>query len=583
MRTSYILPAALTALATPALAQCYDTNFGAPAAAATALTGDVVLPIQPIGFAFPLAGASYTDLHVCDKGYVYLSNAGVPAPGGADYSATSAELASGGPRIAPLWSDFQVVGGNGGMIYVESTASRCTVTWENVQCYGATCAPFTMQMQLLPTGEVFFFYDGAATNNSTSPPWQVGIAGISPGAATLGGISDFQTGGVVLDDLVVEEWTAPQSFDLAGGGIGFVPTNPGWAWFDVTGCAEVEEYGEGCVRKEASLYEVFAGGAGFDLSNSTVSWLRTPNGYAVINAAPGTYVAPTAAAVALAGGADDGDELVQLSAAMPVAGGVTSSLNVSTNGTIEVASAQTGNTDWSPSVNELLQWPNTVFACWHDFNQASAGSGQIYFEEIGSVAYVTWDGVHSIGNSLPNTFQFQFDLVTGNVTLVMEAMDGIDAAGNVLVGYSAAGQLEDPGASDLSAAGFMASATDVDQAGLRCSVNSLPQLGNLGFEVTVDNIPNVAPLAFLFAGDTVTFPGVDLTFLGMPGCEGYTNGNLATASLPATPTGQASRAMPLTNDPALMGFEVSFQAAALSLDTPFNVVSSNGLRIKVGN
>jgi hypothetical protein len=583
MRTSCFLPAALTMLASPMLAQCFEPNFGAPAAAPSALTGDVVLPIQPIGFAFPLAGTSYTDLHVCDKGYVWLSNAGVPVPGGADYSATAAELASGSPRIAPLWSDFQVVGANGGMIHVDSTASRCTVTWQNVQCYGATCAPFTMQLQLLPTGEVFFFFDDDATNNSTSPAWQVGVAGISPGGASLGALSDLRPGGVTVDGLVVEEWTAPQGFDLAGGGVGFVPTAPGWVWYEVTGCAEVEEYGEGCVQKAASVYEMFAGGAGFDLANTSLSWLRTPDGYAVLNSIPGTYVAPTAAAIALAGGADDGDELVQLSTPMPVAFGVTSSLNVSSNGTIEVASASTGNVDWSPSEAELLQWPNTVFACWHDFNQSSTGSGQVYFEEQGGVAYVTWDGVHSIGNGLPNTFQFQFDLGTGNVTLVMLAMDGVDAAGNALVGYSAAGQLQDPGAIDLSSAGLLAAASDLDQDGLRCSVNSLPRLGNLSFAVTVENVPNVAPLAFLFAGDTVTFPGVDLTFLGMPGCEGYTNGNLATASLPATPAGTASRAMPLSLDPALMGFEVSFQAAALSPDTPFQVVSSNGLRIRLGN
>jgi len=583
MRTSYLLPATLAMLTAPAFAQCFETNYGAQAAQASALTGDVVLPMQPIGFAFPLGGTTYSDLHICDKGYVYLSNAGVPAPGGADYSATAAELASGEPRIAALWSDVNVDGSNGGMVYIDSTANRCTVTWENVRCYGGTCAPFTMQMQLLSTGEVFFFYDANATNNSTAAAWQVGVVGISPGATTVGAISDFSVGALSTDNLVVEEWTTPGGFDLAGRGIGFAPINPGYAWFQVSGCAEVELYGEGCVRKSASVYEDFGGGAGFDLSNTTVSWLRTGTGYAVVNAVPGIYQPPGAAAVNLAAGMDDGDETVTLSAPMPIAGGVTSTLNVSTNGTIEFAPAQTGNTDWSPTVPELLQWSNTVFACWHDYNQNSAGSGQVLFEEAGGVAYVTWDGVHSISNSLPNTFQFQFDVATGNVTLVMGAMDGVDQAGNVLIGYSAVGQLGDPGAIDLSATGATASVPDFDQEGLFVDVGSAPRLGNLGFSVEIANVPTVSPMAYLFAGTQVYNPGIDLGYLGMTGCEQYTDGNICSVTLPATPAGTASRTMPIANNPALIGSEFTFQAAALSLDTPYNVIGSNGLRIKIGN
>jgi hypothetical protein len=122
-------------LAAPAVAQCFEPNFGTPLASPGQLVGDIELPIQPIGFAFPLGSTTYTDLHITDKGYVWLSNAGVPATGGVDFSATAQELATDAPRIAPLWSDLQALATNNAQIHVNSSPMRCVVTWENLTCY----------------------------------------------------------------------------------------------------------------------------------------------------------------------------------------------------------------------------------------------------------------------------------------------------------------------------------------------------------------------------------------------------------------------------------------------------------------
>jgi hypothetical protein len=108
-----ILPLAAFGLTTALAAQCFEPSFGAPIGTPATLVGDVVFAMRPIGFAFPLDGASYTDVHVCDKGYVWLSNGGVPAPGYADFSATAQEFAAQGPRIAALWADVQALALNG--------------------------------------------------------------------------------------------------------------------------------------------------------------------------------------------------------------------------------------------------------------------------------------------------------------------------------------------------------------------------------------------------------------------------------------------------------------------------------------
>jgi hypothetical protein len=59
----------------------------------------------------------------------------------------------------------------------------------------------------------------------------------------------------------------------------------------------------------------------------------------------------------------------------------------------------------------------------------------VKFEQIGSVSYVTWDGVVSYGTNSPATFQLQFDRATGNVTY---AWGAVALAGNEwLVGFAA--------------------------------------------------------------------------------------------------------------------------------------------------
>src|SRR5688572_11590986 len=168
---------ALGLLAPAATAQCFESNFGTPLVAGT-VYGDFILPIQSIGFPFPLGGTTYADVHIADKGHVYLSNANVPPPPVLpDFSATAAELASGEPRICALWSDLQITSANAGQIYINRSAGRCVITWHNLSCYLGTCGTFDMQLQLLATGEVVVFYGAGATNNSQagSPAWQAGV------------------------------------------------------------------------------------------------------------------------------------------------------------------------------------------------------------------------------------------------------------------------------------------------------------------------------------------------------------------------------------------------------------------------
>lgn len=559
-----------------AVAQCFEPNFGAPLGASSSVSG-TILPMQTIGFPFRLGPSTYRHIHICDMGHAFLSNAGVPlVPTVADTSPTAWELAIRGPRIAALWSDTHVLSANGGQIYINSTTTRCVVTWENMTCSGAMCAPFDVQMQLFATGEVLFVYSSGATNAS------VGVVGISPGFAPFAAMSDLSVGGATTSNLVREEWVTSGTFDMAGRALRFIPTSPGYVFMQPPACATATPYGTGCFNSSDSVYEAFE--TGFDLSNTTITWLRSSNGYTMVTSLPGTFVTPSPTAINIAPSMSEGEQVVLLSTPMPVPGGTTSTLNVTTKGQVEFASSPNGFVDISPTIYELLWWPRTAFHCWLDYNQTAPISGLIRYEEVAGVAYVTWNGVVSYVTWSPNTFQFQLDLGTGNVKLVMLAMTGVSINDPIVIGYSIGGPSFDPGPTDLSAAAVLVRLHDTALPGLTLGANGFPFLGNSTFSFETSQVPNLVPLAFTFFGDTAINPGIDLTVLGMPGCSGYTNANLGALSFPVSqPAGTGSMVLPIPNNPGLAGAVLTAQSVAFSPLTPLNLISSNGLRAVLGN
>lgn len=580
MRT-LVTTVTLSLVSSSAVAQCFDTAYGTPLGVQSQMFGDFELPIQSIGFAFPIGATTYTDVVICDKGYVWLSNAGLPASGGVDYTPSAAELASGSPRICALWTDIQVQGSNNGQIYIKSTPSACTITWQNAQTYGATSGLFDMQMVLHPSGEVKLLYGPGATNNSTQAPWWTGVVGISPGlGAALPAASDLSASGASANPTLYEEWLAQNTFDLANNGLLIVPTSPGYAFVPLgtpTNCASVTAFGAGCVQQDDSIFELMTTGT-FDLAGSTITWFRQPNGYVVLDAIPGTFVPPGAGATVVANG-DDLEQTVTLNGSMPIAGGTTTSLTVCSNGRVSLGSLGNG-TGWSPDAATFLNWAEaTIAASWHDYNPTLAGSGQIKFEQIGTIAYITWDGVYSYGTTSPDRFQYQFDVATGNVVVVYDTFGNV--GNDHLAGYSAGGP-SSGAAVDLSTAlAVPANIYDLGSAGLALSTNSSPALGNSGFAFVTSDVPNLVPVGILFFG-TLALPGIDLSSIGMAGCKAYTNGDVTSATFPVA-GGVGSINLPIPATPSLMNLTLTSQSVAFSLATAANLVTSNGLTWTIGN
>ncbi|HEX6810891.1 MAG TPA: hypothetical protein VF384_04635 [Planctomycetota bacterium] len=117
---------------------------------------------------------------------------------------------------------------------------------------------------------------------------------------------------------------------------------------------------------------------------------------------------------------------------------------------------------------------------------------------------------------------------------------------------------------------------------LALTTNGMPRVGRTSFAMVLNNVPLISPLALFAFGTGAVNPGIDLTFLGMPGCFAYTNLDLGMFT--GTPVVSQSSTMPLPipNAPPLAGTALAVQGVTLSLATPFGFAASNGVQLLIG-
>jgi hypothetical protein len=342
-----------------------------------------------------------------------------------------------------------------------------------------------------------------------------------------------------------------------------------------TGYGYSVSYGSGCVSvPDVPSYENFATSASFDLANSGMTLIHIGTGYVAVPAIT-AYVPPSATAQVLSL-ADNAEATVALSQAMPVgASGTTTTLSVCSNGFISAGTGNGVGTTPTPSafVNNQRAW---WCLCWHDYNPALASGGRVKFEQIGNIAYVTWDGVwDALGTSAANanTMQAQFDVTTGIVHYHWQTMSTL--GNGRMVGFSDAGSSTDPGSMNISAAlpaSFQAAVFAIKPLGHTLSAR--PVIGTTTNMLTA-NVPPGTVLGLSIVGITQFSPGIDLTSIGMPTCSLHASLDVLLSWLPAG--GAGSLPFPIPGDPGLAGFQLNTQSATF---TPginnFGFTASNG-------
>ena len=200
------------------------------------------------------------------------------------------------------------------------------------------------------------------------------------------------------------------------------------------------------------------------------------------------------------------------------------------------------------------------------------------YEATPTEARVTFDGVNNYSGGGMATFQFRFQ-PNGTVHIVWGAMN---PAGNGYgVGWSPGGVSVDPGMADLSAQ--LATPTSLCATaflGVRLDASARPVLGTT-IQWQTTGIPAGTGFGALLLATARATPPVDLTSLGMSGCQLHVVNPIASAYVPTGPTAQEPLAIP--NAPALIGFVVVGQALTYSPPlTPLGFVTSNGMVLTLG-
>jgi hypothetical protein len=202
------------------------------------------------------------------------------------------------------------------------------------------------------------------------------------------------------------------------------------------------------------------------------------------------------------------------------------------------------------------------------------------FEQIGTVACVTWNAVVDFGNPVPNTWQMQFDTSSGFVHFVWQTMS-LGGNGH-LVFYSPGGASNDPGNRDISATlpgGFSVTLADLNPLGLAAATR--PVSGTT-CNLLTSNIPPSTPFGAVLLGLTQFDPGIDLTAIGMPGCFRYTDG--AASLLFVGPGAANTTGIAIPN--GFAGLHVFVQSAIFNPGaglTALGAIASNGVNLGIDN
>ena len=288
--------------------------------------------------------------------------------------------------------------------------------------------------------------------------------------------------------------------------------------------------GQGCYDYVGTtLAEEFPSAAAWKakLDGNSLVFINTGTSYIALWTIGGgaAYVAPVSPTVHTVG--DEGEVVITPSLATPAPGGAVTDWTIHANGVITAGTV--GNTASYFGMNRAAMGADTglAFYTFADMNEGAAG--QVVSEEVGNMLYITWDAVETFANpGDTNTFQYQIDMSTGNVSIVWVSMGSIDVETNI-VGATLAGAGQTPPSTDLTTAVPFVFGTG-DMAAMNLSVVGAPINNGPAPVYTISNIPEYFPGAG-FSGLAVVFGftqipgGVNLGpgpfDIGADGCSGY--------------------------------------------------------------
>jgi hypothetical protein len=472
-----------------------------------------------------------------------------------------------------------------------------------LQAYGTTCqSAYTVNVPdtFLPAGTypMGIIYDGVRCvfeGLTTYPP--------APGTYATADIE--VTGGyaqaVAWTSGTLALPTVAQGINVNGAvnlfGITYDPGNVPHA------CSEQASFGEGSIKNSASFYDFFQGAAASSLAltGTSMDLVNTGVGYVVSRGT--TAFRPNSGNETALVPVDDGEEeivipFLPLPYPTDIGPATTTSIWVHSNGYI--SAAMQSPLAYAPlDQQEILQADQLVwFGNYHDYNPAEVGSGSIIWEvdllaSPNPTLYVTWDNVESWPDTVanPSRVQYQFDLVSGNISVVYDLLDGTGGgtfAGqdDFQIGFSPAGPSPDTAEFDITTtAGFVVTLPETFP--LTLELGGAPLVG-AQVDFTTSNVVGTSVGMNLLSTSLAPGTPISLGFLGAP-VETVAWIDPATAIINGIDNGNLTLGLPIPNIPALAGAEVFSQSIWFDFSSIINgtvfpgLLSSNGVRFVIGN
>jgi hypothetical protein len=350
------------------------------------------------------------------------------------------------------------------------------------------------------------------------------------------------------------------------------------------------KYGNDCY--DSLYYELFSPATNFDLNGKAIRMqLNSIGGYDVA-AVPLNFVPPISANLPAG---DDVRSVQTLPFTFPFPGGSTTQIGIVTNGFIWLDGTTTSTDNSASTVDLLTQAPRLAVA-WSDWDASApaplgSGNGTWHYDVISSTeVHATWSGIgafgynSTVGGPAAKTFQCKM-FANGAVEYHYVDAQSPYYGRDCLVGIKPGpGAYADTGSRNLTALELASFSTHSGTtAGLTIDVDVLPRIGTTIHLVT-DNIPPAAGVTAVLVSLAAVIPGLELTFLGMPGCHQNVAvaGSLTLGLISTNPSGSLPLAIP--NAGIYLGYQLFAQSVAFVPGVnPFGVLSSNGVRISIGN
>lgn len=338
-------------------------------------------------------------------------------------------------------------------------------------------------------------------------------------------------------------------------------------------------YGEGCAAQRASFFEQWAPGS-FDMN----SYLGAPRGYTMVPHGSGWFVSPllsswrqpTTDSTPVAFGADGMSEAQHLGFTFPFAGGESSSVWVNKDGFACFAPTPYYAVGMPPSMR-LMQGAPCIAPFWSAFDQCSCGSVRIDHDAVANAwTSITWNQVRESGTSNLSTFQAVIH-ADGVIDVIFLSCNANSHA--ALSGWSPGYGAMQPGTTDLSELGTNVAITFPDRNSMLLESSDAPRLGATVVMET-SNMPDAVKFVFTAIGTTRYDPGVDLSPLGVTGCNQLASYETGMMSTVRTQAAMLTLVVPF--DTTLVGSSAYLQSVGFDRSAnPAGILLSNGFELRV--